>query len=135
MRFLHIADLHLGRQLGNVSLLEDQIFILSQLKDIAREQRVSAVLISGDVYQRQAPQAEAMAAFDAFVSDLVAGRMQVFIISGNHDSALRLGYFAGLLQKSGVYLSEVYDGTLKSVSLKDEYGPVTLWLMPYLKPG
>ncbi len=135
MRFLHIADLHLGRQLGNVSLLEDQIFILSQLKDIAQEQRVSAVLISGDVYQRQAPQAEAMAAFDAFVSELVACGMQVFIISGNHDSALRLGYFAGLLQKSGVYLSEVYDGSLKSVSLKDEYGPVTLWLMPYLKPG
>ena len=71
MRFLHIADLHLGKQMNDLSLLEDQEYILQQIASIAESERVDAVLIAGDVYQRSSPQAEAMALFDRFVSRLV----------------------------------------------------------------
>ncbi len=135
MRFLHLADLHLGKQLNEVSLLEDQQFILTQIADIARDERTDAVLIAGDVYQRSQPQAEAMAAFDAFITRLCEMKQQVFIISGNHDSALRISYFGGLLRRAGVYVTELYDGAPQSVSLHDRYGALTVWMLPFLRPG
>ena len=112
MRFLHLADLHLGKQMNDLSLLEDQEAILGQICDIAEAERVDAVLIAGDVYQRATPQAEAMALFDRFVSRLAAAERQVFVISGNHDSALRISYFAQLIRSAGVHGTETFDGTL-----------------------
>ena len=135
MRFLHIADLHLGRQLNDLSLLEDQKYILRQLLDIAARERVDAVLIAGDVYQRSSPQAEAMALFDLFVSQLAAQGRKVFIISGNHDSAQRISYFSSLLRPSGVYVTEAFDGTLQSVSLRDREGEIVIWMLPFLRPS
>ena len=81
MKFLHIADLHLGKQMNDVLLLEDQAAVLEQVVQIAVEERADAVLIAGDVYQRSTPQAEAMALFDRFVSQLVAAGKMVFVIS------------------------------------------------------
>jgi len=135
MRLLHIADLHLGKQMNDLSLLPDQEFILQQILSIAQSERVDAVLISGDVYQRSSPQAEAMALFDSFVSRLAGLGKKVFVISGNHDSALRVSYFASLVKSSGVYVSEAFDGTLQSVSLSDLYGEITVWLLPFLRPS
>lgn len=88
MRFLHIADLHLGKQMNDLLLLDDQEAALDQIVHIAGEENVDAILIAGDVYQRTSPQAEAMALFDRFVSRLVEDGRKVFVISGNHDSAL-----------------------------------------------
>ncbi len=135
MRFLHTADLHLGKQMNDLSLLADQEFILQQIASIADHERVDAVLIAGDVYQRSSPQAEAMALFDRFVSQLAAGGKKIFIISGNHDSALRISYFSSLLRTSGVYVTEAFDGTLQSVSLQDVYGPLVIWMLPFLRPS
>ena len=115
MRFLHIADLHLGKQMNDLSLLPDQEYILEQIVSIAQNEQADAVLIAGDVYQRSSPQAEAMALFDSFVSRLVSLGKRVFVISGNHDSALRVSYFASLIKSSGVYVTEAFDGTLQSV--------------------
>ena len=78
MRFLHIADLHLGKQMNDLSLLPDQEYILEQIVSIAQVEQADAVLIAGDVYQRSSPQAEAMALFDAFVSRLAALGKRVF---------------------------------------------------------
>ena len=105
MRFLHIADLHLGKQMNDVSLLPDQEYVLQQIISIASSEQADAVLIAGDVYQRSSPQAEAMALFDSFVSRLAELGKQVFIISGNHDSALRVSYFSSLVKSSGVYVT------------------------------
>ena len=135
MRFLHIADLHLGKQMNDLSLLPDQKYILDQIADIARDEHADAVLIAGDVYQRSSPQAEAMALFDAFVSQLAADGKKVFVISGNHDSALRVAYFAALVKSSGVYVSEAFDGALQSVALRDEHGELVVWLLPFLRPS
>ena len=135
MRFLHIADLHLGKQMNDLSLLPDQQYILDQIVSIAQNEQADAVLIAGDVYQRSSPQAEAMALFDSFVSRLVSLGKQVFVISGNHDSALRVSYFASLIKSSGVYVTEAFDGTLQSVPLQDRDGEIVVWMLPFLRPS
>lgn len=135
MRFLHIADLHLGKQLNDVSLLEDQEAVLRQITEIAEAEKADAVLIAGDVYQRTAPQAEAMALFDWFVSRLVQAGRKVFVISGNHDSAVRLSYFSSLVRNAGVYVSEVFSGEMQHVTLHDADGDLTVWMLPFLRPA
>ena len=135
MRFLHIADLHLGKQMNDLTLLKDQEYALQQVVHIADEEKVDAVLIAGDVYQRSSPQAEAMALFDSFVSQLAERDMKVFVISGNHDSALRISYFSSLVKNSGVYVTEAFNGELQHVTLRDRDGDVTVWMLPFLRPA
>ena len=133
MRFIHMADLHLGRQLNDVSMLPDQEAVLDQIISIAQRERPDAALIAGDVYQRSSPQAEAVALFDRFVSRLAALDIKVFVISGNHDSAERISYFSSLIRSSGVYVTEAFDGTPQQVTLKDDHGDVHIWMLPFLR--
>ncbi len=135
MKFLHTADLHLGKQMNDLSLMEDQAAVLDQIVQVAVDEDVQAVLIAGDVYQRSTPQAEAMAMFDRFVSRLAEAGKMVMIISGNHDSAQRISYFSSLVRDAGVHLTEDFTGELQHVTLQDAYGPVTVWLMPFLRPA
>lgn len=135
MRFLHVADLHLGKQMNDVLLLEDQQAVLDQILHIAAEEKADGVLIAGDVYQRTSPQAEAMALFDSFVSRLVRDGRKVFVISGNHDSALRLSYFSSLVKSSGLYVTETFNGELQHVELHDADGELTVWMLPFLRPA
>ena len=135
MRFLHLADLHLGKQMNDLSLLEDQEYILGQISELAQRERVEAVLIAGDVYQRSSPQAEAMALFDAFVSGLAARGMRVYVISGNHDSAERISYLGSLIRPAGVYVTEAFEGTLQHETLRDPDGEIDIWMMPFLRPA
>lgn len=135
MKFLHLSDLHLGKQMNDVSLLADQEDVLfAQIIPIAQRENVDAVLIAGDVYQRSAPQAEAVALFDRFVSELAALGKKVFVISGNHDSAQRISYFSALVKNAGVYMTEAFEGKMQGVSLCDEYGGLTVWMLPFLRP-
>lgn len=134
MKFLHLADLHLGKRLNDFSFLEDQVRLLCQVEEIARSERADAVLIAGDVYQKASPQSEAMAAFDQFITRLKEMGLAVFVISGNHDSAQRISYFSSLLKSSGVYVSEAFDGRLQQVLLQDEHGEIAVSLLPFLKP-
>ncbi len=134
MKLLHIADLHLGKRMNDIDLLEDQRCVLDQLLDMAVIEKVQAVLIAGDVYQKASPPAEAMAAFDGFVSELVRAGIRVFVISGNHDSDQRISYFSSLLRPSGVYVSESFTGRLQQYTLTDQYGEVVVSLLPFIKP-
>ena len=134
MRFLHTADLHLGKRLNDIYLLEDQKHILSQIASIARTERVDSVLISGDVYQKASPDSGAMEVFNGFVTELVSMGKKVFVISGNHDSDRRISYFSSLLRPSGVYVSEKFEGRLQCITLEDEYGEVDVYLFPFTKP-
>ncbi|MBQ2976924.1 MAG: exonuclease SbcCD subunit D [Clostridia bacterium] len=135
MRFLHIADLHLGKQMNDLSLLADQEAALDQVIQIADAEKVDAVLIVGDVYQRTSPQAEAMALFDRFVSRLAEAGKKIFVISGNHDSALRISYFASLVKDAGVHVTEAFDGEMQHVTLQDAEGGMTVWMLPFLRPA
>ncbi len=135
LRFLHLADLHLGKQMNDWSLLADQEAILQQIASIADSEKADAVFIAGDVYQRSSPQAEAMALFDSFVSRLAGMGKKVFIISGNHDSALRISYFSSLIRSSGVYVTEAFEGKMQSVTLQDRDGEIVIWMLPFLRPS
>ena len=134
MRILHTADLHIGKVFEKVSMLEDQKYILKQISDIAVHENVDAVLIAGDVYQRSAPQAEAMEVFDGFVTALTDAGKKVFMLSGNHDSAQRISYFSSLIKGAGVYAAQEFDGHLQTVTLTDEYGSVNIHMLPFVKP-
>lgn len=135
MKVLHVSDLHIGKRVNGMSMLDDQRYILRQILDIAEKRQVSVLLIAGDVYDKASPSAEAVTVFDAFLTDAVAAGLRVLAIPGNHDSAERIAYAQGLLEKQGVCLPPVYAGEVERVELEDEQGPVEFWLLPFLKPG
>lgn len=134
MKFLHTADLHLGKRLHEISLMEDQIYILDELYTLAVENGADALIIAGDVYQRSSPQSEAVAAFDAFITKLAEAGIAVFAVSGNHDSERRVAYLSALVRSRGVYISERFTGTLQQHTLRDEHGEIVISLLPYIKP-
>lgn len=134
MRFLHLADLHLGKVLHKQNLLTDQRYILDQILQIADEQHVDAVLIAGDVYQRNTPSAEAMSVFSSFVTSLAERHLPCMIISGNHDSAERVAYLAPLAALSGVYISGADTAKIYQYTLQDAYGEIIIHMMPFTTP-
>lgn len=134
MKFAHLSDLHLGKYLNQYSLMEDQEYILKQIIQRIREQDVDVVLVSGDVYDRAVPPGEAVALFDDFLSELAEDQRKVCIISGNHDSPERIAFASRLIAASGVYLSPVYQGEIQPVRLEDSYGPVNIYMLPFIKP-
>ena len=135
MKFAHIGDLHIGKRVHDFSMLEDQRYILDQMIKIFEEQKVDGVLIAGDVYDKTVPSAEAVQLFDEFITGLAKAEIPVYMISGNHDSAERLSFGAKLFESSDIYISQVYDGEMKRIVLKDQYGPISVYLLPFLKPA
>lgn len=134
MKFMHLSDLHLGKSVHEFSMLEDQEYILKVILDIAAGEKPQAVLICGDVFDRTVPATEALRLFDDFLDGLVRQKIQVLIISGNHDSTDRLSFGARLMNRSGVHICPVYDGRIKRVEFSDEYGKGAFYLLPFLKP-
>ena len=135
MKFFHLSDLHLGKNLHEFSLLEDQEYILKSILGLADEQSPDAVLIAGDVFDRSVAPTEALRLFDDFLGGLVRRNIEVYIISGNHDSADRLAFGARLMDVSGVHISKTYDKHIQRFAFKDAYGTVNVFLMPFLKPS
>ena len=135
MKFLHIGDLHLGKKLNDVNLLEDQIYVLNQIVEIAKDKHVDAVLIAGDIYDKSNPSSFAMSAFNDFLTSLVNLNIKVFIISGNHDSDQRISYFSNLIKNVGVYVSEKFEGKTQKIELEDDYGKLNIHLLPFVRPA
>ena len=134
MIFLHLADLHLGKRLHNFSLLEDQTHILQEILHIVDEKKPDAVLICGDVYDKSIPPQEAVTLFDSFLTDLAKRKQPIFIISGNHDSPERLAFGANLMKMSDVYISSVYQKEMQPIPLKDAFGEINVYMLPFIKP-
>ena len=134
MKLMHLSDLHLGKRVNGFSMIDDQRFVLSQILDMALEEKPDAVLLCGDIYDKTVPSAEAVELFDEFLSRLAAV-CPVYIISGNHDSAERLAFGGRLLAQSKVYVAPVYDGTVTTEEQTDEFGTVQFHLLPFLKPA
>ena len=134
MKFIHLSDLHIGKRVNEVSMIEDQEFILSQIIGIIDSEHPDAVLIAGDVYDKSVPSAEAVTLLDDFLCRLAERNLPVLIISGNHDSPERLAFGGRLMEGSGIHVSPVYSSNVKSVTLSDEHGAVTFWLLPFVKP-
>ena len=134
MKLIHLSDLHIGKRVNEVSMIDDQEYILLQILQIIDEEHPTAVLISGDVYDKTVPSAEAVTLFDDFLCRLAKRKLQVLIISGNHDSPERLAFGKRLMESSGIHISSVYNGKMDSVTLSDEQGEVSFWLLPFIKP-
>ena len=135
MKWFHLSDLHLGKRLCEVPLLSDQAHILSQILAMTAEERPDGVLIAGDVYDKPVPSAEAVGLLDDFLVRLSRQGVPAYLISGNHDSAERLSFGGRLMAAGGVHVAPVYSGRVEPIVLADQYGPVHLYLMPFLKPA
>lgn len=141
MKFFHLSDLHIGRQLHHYNLREDQEKILGEVIDYAELIHPDSIIIAGDIYDKSVPSAEAVSMFDEFLTALSAiePAIPVLIISGNHDSAERLQYASGILKKHQIHLAGIAPRTpeeyIEKVTLTDEYGEVNFYLLPFLKPA
>ena len=135
MKLIHLSDLHLGKRVNDFSMLEDQQYILAEILQIIDREKPDGVLIAGDVYDKSVPSAEAVALLDDFLVRLSRRELRIFVISGNHDSPERMAFGGRLMERSGVHLAPVYDGRVEPVVLTDEYGPVKLYLLPFVKPS
>ena len=135
MRILHTADWHLGLSLHGISLVNDQRHVLEQILRIAEEEQPDVVIIAGDVFDRSSPPPDAVTLLDRVIGRLVLdlGR-KVILISGNHDNGERIGCFSDLLQQRGLHLFGVPRIPLPSVTVTDVFGPVRLFVLPYLEP-
>ena len=135
MKLIHLSDLHLGKRVNGFSMLEDQHYILREILKIIDREAPDGVLIAGDVYDKSVPPAEAVALLDEFLVELSQRHLQVYLISGNHDSPERLAFGGRLMDQSGVHVAPVYDGRIVSFTQQDQYGSVEIFLLPFLKPA
>lgn len=135
MKFMHLSDLHLGKRVNEFSMLEDQDYILKKILAIIQEEKPDGVLIAGDVYDKSIPSVEAVGLLDDFLRKLAKAHIQTFIISGNHDSPVRLAFAAELIEPSGIHISSAYDGKVRPISMQDDYGTVNIYMLPFVKPA
>lgn len=141
MKFFHLSDLHIGKQLHHYNMSAEQTDILQQILEMAERELPDAVVLAGDIYDTPVPSAESVAIFDKFLTGLCAitPQITIFMIAGNHDSARRLSFANNILEKHGVYIAGLPpmqpDEHLKCVTLSDEYGEVAFYLLPFTKPS
>ena len=141
MKFIHLSDLHIGKQLHRYNLKEDQQVILKEVITYAKELRPDAIVIAGDIYDKSVPSAEAVNVFDEFLTDLseITPEIPILIISGNHDSPDRLKYASEILKRHHIYLAgnvpERPEEHIEKVTLHDAYGEVDFYLLPFMKPA
>ena len=135
MRLLHTSDWHLGRSLHRADLRAAQSAFLDHLVEVARAERVDAVLVAGDVYDRAVPPVDAVELCEDALLRLHDTGASIVLISGNHDSARRLGFGGPLLEKAGVHLRTRYGALARPVVLEDAHGPAAVYGVPYLEPA
>ncbi|MFQ6172405.1 exonuclease SbcCD subunit D [Oryzobacter sp. R7] len=131
MRLIHTSDWHLGRAFHQVGLLGAQAAYVDHLVEVVRSEQVDAVLVSGDVYDRAMPAPDTVALFSQALERLVDAGAQVVVSSGNHDSAIRLGFASGLLSRAGVHLRT----SVADVGRPVLVGGVAVHALPYLEPA
>ncbi len=135
MKIVHISDLHIGKKVCDFSMLELQQNILEQIIKVVDEEKPESIVIAGDIYDKNTPPAQAVTLFDDFLYSLSQRRVHIFIISGNHDSAERLAFGRRIMESSNIHISPVYDGNVTPVTLTDEYGDVSFYMLPFLRPS
>ena len=141
MKFFHLSDLHIGLKLMNRDLREEQIDILRQITELAKAEKPDAVVIAGDIYDKAVPASEAEEIFDGFMTELkkAVPKAEIMLISGNHDSGLRLNCFREILDEQKVHMIGLPPRTeneyIEKVTLTDEFGTLNFYLLPFVKPS
>ena len=133
MKFIHLGDLHIGKNVNDFNMIDDQKYILNQILEVIDKNKVEAALLAGDIYDKPIPSEEAVSLLNSFINELVKRNVKVFIISGNHDSDERLNFGSSLFEKSNVFIFSKYEGELFKQTLKDEYGNINIYMMPFIK--
>lgn len=135
MKLIHLSDLHLGKRLNEFSMLEEQNAILKQILEIIDLEAPNGVILAGDIYDKSIPPADAVQLFDEFLCELARRNLQVFIISGNHDSPERIAFGSRIMDASGIHLSPVYDGSVTPITVSDGEISVNIYMLPFVKPS
>lgn len=141
MKFFHISDLHIGKQLYGYSLAEDQAYVLAQIVNALEKERPDALLVTGDIYDKPVPSGESVQMFDWFLTEISKRRpkMQVLIIAGNHDAAKRIDYAGEILRRHNIHIvgtpPKSPEDNIRRVTIQDAYGEVDFYLLPFFKPG
>lgn len=141
MKFFHLSDLHTGLKLINRDMGEDQKYIFGKIAEKAAEEKPDAIVIAGDIYDKAVPSADAVELFDYFMSRLNAAvpEAEIMIISGNHDSPARLNTFRKILSRQKIHMiglpPEKPEDHIEKVTMRDEYGNVNFYLLPFVKPS
>lgn len=135
MKFFHLGDLHIGKNVNGFSMLSDQRYVLEQVCTAAAQERPEAVLLAGDIYDRPVPTGEAVALFDWFLTELAALHIPCLAVAGNHDSGVRLSFAGQLLRQNEVYLVGTVTEQLIHVPFRREGLTVEIWMLPFLAPG
>lgn len=135
MKFMHLADLHIGKSVNGYSMIDDQVYALDQIVKLLEEENIEMLLIAGDIYQNSVPSVEAIRVFERFLIKLNNLNITTFIISGNHDSSDRLSYANEFFRESKIYISNSYSGKIEKISFEDNYGKINFYLFPYIKPS
>lgn len=132
MKLIHLSDLHIGKKVNGFSMIEDQKYILEKILGIIDDEKPDGIIIAGDVYDKSAPAEEAVKLLDDFLTKLAERKQQVFIISGNHDSASKLSFGARLMDKSGIHIAGEYSGKTETHILDDGDIRVKIHMLPYI---
>ena len=135
MKLIHLSDLHIGKKVNEFSMLEDQQYIFEKIIQIIDEQKIECVLIAGDIYDKSIPSKYAVQLFDDFLTKMAKRNIPIFIISGNHDSAERIAFGSKLMCQSKVYFSPAFEADIKPILLRDEYGEIAVYMLPFIKPA
>lgn len=135
MKFIHTSDLHIGKVVHEMSMIEEQRHMLRQLIELTVKEQAEALVIAGDIYDRAIPSTEAVELLDDFLTEMSEKKIPVILINGNHDSPKRVSFADRILEKQGVHIAGGYEGELKQVVLEDEFGPVYFVCMPFVKPS
>ena len=135
MKFIHTSDLHLGKKVHGLSMIDDQRYILKKILNEVILEKADALLIAGDVYDKSVPPEDAVAVFNELLTELHNINCEVFMIYGNHDSAQRLSFGSGILSEQGVQITDVFNGKMEKRTLEDKFGKINIWLLPFIKPS
>ena len=135
MKFFHLSDLHIGKIVNGFSMIEEQQHAFAQIIGYIKTESPAAVVIAGDVYDRAIPGVESVRVFDDFLTALAQRNVAVLLISGNHDSPERISYASRLLSEKRLFFYGTFNGTIRKITLSDEYGDVNFWLLPFIKPS
>lgn len=133
MKILHLSDLHIGKTVNDFNMIEDQAYMLEQIIKLIESKAPDAILLAGDIYDKPVPSEEAVRLLDGFLSRLSGMDVETFIISGNHDSDERLHFGSSLFAKNKIHIAARYDGHIYKKTCQDEYGPVNIFLLPFIK--
>ena len=139
MKFLHISDLHIGKYVNGYRMLDDQRYMLERIVEIIKEKNPDALLIAGDIYDKSLPSAEAVELFNRFMTEIAGlhGKtgLKTFVISGNHDSPERIGYFNKLIELNGIFTDGVFEGVARKNTVECDGERVNIFSLPFIRPS